>query len=84
MSTPVPALSGGLACLPHCAHSIVLENVAHKFVKPNIIDIKLGKVLYDEDASEEKRERMIKTALATTSYETGVRLTGFQVTFCAS
>lgn len=58
--------------------SIVLENVAHRFVKPNIIDIKLGKVLYDEDASEEKRARMIKTALATTSHETGVRLTGFQ------
>ncbi|KAF7791053.1 hypothetical protein EIP86_002013 [Pleurotus ostreatoroseus] len=64
--------------LPTSAVS-VLENLAHHFHKPNIMDIKLGKVLYDADASEEKRARMIKTALATTSHETGIRLTGFQV-----
>ncbi|KAG8945042.1 hypothetical protein FRC03_001828 [Tulasnella sp. 419] len=57
----------------------VLENLSHKFKKPNILDIKLGTVLYDESANEEKRARMIKTAAETTSLETGVRLTGFQV-----
>jgi inositol-polyphosphate multikinase len=60
-------------------HSIVLENLAHSFLKPNILDIKLGTVLYDQDASEEKRARMERVARETTSLETGIRLTGFQV-----
>ncbi|KAF5317936.1 hypothetical protein D9619_012175 [Psilocybe cf. subviscida] len=46
---------------------------------PNILDIKLGTVLYDETASPEKIQRMIETARKTTSFETGIRLTGFQV-----
>jgi len=60
-------------------HSIVLENLSHRFLKPNILDIKLGTRLYDDGASEEKKARMIQTAKDTTSFETGVRLTGFQV-----
>jgi len=59
--------------------SLVLENLSHGFLKPNILDIKLGTVLYDETANEEKVARMIETAKNTTSFETGVRLTGFQV-----
>jgi len=59
--------------------SIVLENLSYTFWKPNILDIKLGTVLYGPDASPEKVERMKKTAANTTSLETGVRLTGFQV-----
>ncbi|KAJ7625346.1 hypothetical protein DFH06DRAFT_1229223 [Mycena polygramma] len=59
--------------------SLVLENLAYPFVKPNILDIKLGTVLYDESASPEKVARMIKTAETTTSLTTGIRLTGFQV-----
>ncbi|KAH9842452.1 SAICAR synthase-like protein [Rhodofomes roseus] len=59
--------------------SIVLENLAHTFAKPNILDIKLGTVLFDEDATQEKRERMERVAAETTSKETGMRLTGFQV-----
>ena len=59
--------------------SIVLENLAYPFSKPNILDIKLGTVLYDEFATPEKRQRMENTARVTTSLETGVRLTGFQV-----
>ncbi|KAF9009645.1 hypothetical protein BDQ17DRAFT_1388421 [Cyathus striatus] len=59
--------------------SLVLENLSHGFEKPNILDVKLGTVLYDESASEDKVERMKKTARNTTSEETGVRLTGFQV-----
>lgn len=57
----------------------MLENLSHRFVKPNILDIKLGTVLYDDEATPEKRARMEKTARDTTSFETGVRLTGFQV-----
>ncbi|KAF8061549.1 hypothetical protein FPV67DRAFT_284732 [Lyophyllum atratum] len=59
--------------------SLVLENISHTFLKPNILDVKLGTVLYDESAPPEKVERMIQTAKDTTSFETGVRLTGFQV-----
>ncbi|KAI4522549.1 SAICAR synthase-like protein [Schizophyllum commune Loenen D] len=59
--------------------NLVLENLSFPFKKPNILDIKLGTILYDESASPEKVERMIKTAKETTSLETGVRLTGFQV-----
>ena len=36
-------------------------------------------MLYDEAASPEKVARMRKAAQETTSLETGVRLTGFQV-----
>ncbi|KAI0739221.1 SAICAR synthase-like protein [Daedaleopsis nitida] len=59
--------------------SLVLENLSHDFLKPNILDVKLGTILYDDSASPEKRARMEKTARETTSLETGVRLTGFQV-----
>ncbi|KAJ7131718.1 SAICAR synthase-like protein [Mycena crocata] len=58
---------------------LVLENLAHAFTKPNILDIKLGTVLYDESASADKVERMLKAAEATTSLKMGIRLTGFQV-----
>ncbi|KAJ7643935.1 hypothetical protein FB45DRAFT_861487 [Roridomyces roridus] len=59
--------------------SIVLENLANQFLKPNILDIKLGTVLYDELAPPDKVARMKKTAESTTSLKTGMRLTAFQV-----
>ena len=68
-------------CFVGLLNRLVLENLSHRFLKPNILDIKLGTVLYDEDASEEKKARMDKTAKQTTSSETGIRLTGFQVRF---
>ncbi|EMD34283.1 hypothetical protein CERSUDRAFT_117164 [Gelatoporia subvermispora B] len=58
---------------------IVLENLTYRFDKPNVLDVKLGTILYDEDATPEKRARMEAAARATTSGETGMRLTGFQV-----
>lgn len=64
---------------PEDQERLVLENVAYGFVKPCILDVKLGTVLYDEDAPPEKQARMIKAAQNSTSAETGVRLTGFQV-----
>ncbi|TFY54467.1 hypothetical protein EVG20_g9693 [Dentipellis fragilis] len=62
--------------IPCC---LVLENLSHPFLRPNILDVKLGTVLYDEDATAEKRARMEITARSTTSHKTGIRLTGFQV-----
>lgn len=58
---------------------LVLENLTFRFLHPNVLDIKLGTQLYDDDATEEKKERMRKAAASCTSEETGVRLTGFQV-----
>lgn len=58
---------------------LVLENLAHRFVRPNVLDIKLGTQLWDDDATMEKRERMERVARTTTSATTGIRLTGFQV-----
>ena len=60
----------------------MLENLAHAFARPKILDVKLGTVLFDEDAPPEKRARMETTARETTSTQTGVRLTGFQVRPC--
>ncbi|KAJ3847802.1 SAICAR synthase-like protein [Lentinula lateritia] len=61
---------------------LVLSNLLHSFTKPNVLDLKLGTVLYDEldvECSEAKKARMIKTARETTSGVCGVRITGFQV-----
>lgn len=45
------------------------------------MDIKLGTVLYDtvDSVPEQKRLRMIETAKRTTSKDTGIRITAFQV-----
>ena len=59
--------------------SIVLENLTFPFLRPNILDVKLGTVLYAEGAPADKVARMEKTARETTSASTGIRLTGFQV-----
>ena len=64
---------------PPFVHSLVLENLSFPFLKPNILDIKLGTVLYDESASPEKVTRMKEKARRTTSFENGMRLTAFQV-----
>ncbi|GAA6049733.1 hypothetical protein JCM3770_004432 [Rhodotorula araucariae] len=58
---------------------LVLENLTYRFLRPNVLDIKLGTQLFDEDASDEKKARMRKAAAASTSAQAGVRLTGFQV-----
>ncbi|KAI6110866.1 hypothetical protein EDD16DRAFT_1710543 [Pisolithus croceorrhizus] len=59
--------------------TIVLENLTYRFRRPCSLDVKLGTILYEEDAPPEKKERMICTAVSTTSLSTGVRPTGFQV-----
>jgi 1D-myo-inositol-tetrakisphosphate 5-kinase/inositol-polyphosphate multikinase len=58
---------------------LVLENLTYRFVRPNVLDIKLGTQLWDGQAREDKRVRMEKVARDTTSGTTGIRLTGFQV-----
>jgi 1D-myo-inositol-tetrakisphosphate 5-kinase/inositol-polyphosphate multikinase len=63
--------------------AIVLQNLTHPFVRPCVLDVKLGTQLYDEDASPEKARRMEEVSRATTTGTTGLRLTGFQVNFCS-
>jgi inositol-polyphosphate multikinase len=59
--------------------SIVLENIAGGFAKPNILDIKLGARLWDESAKPEKRARLDKVAAGTTSHSLGFRIAGMRV-----
>ncbi|ODV89280.1 hypothetical protein CANCADRAFT_137011 [Tortispora caseinolytica NRRL Y-17796] len=58
---------------------IVLENLTNGFYKPSIMDAKLGKVLHDDSASEEKKQRLSAVAAATTSGSLGVRIAGMRV-----
>ncbi|KAF2083704.1 SAICAR synthase-like protein [Saccharata proteae CBS 121410] len=59
--------------------SIVLENVASGFLRPNVMDVKLGSRLWDDDAPMEKRERLDKVARETTSGSLGFRVAGMRV-----
>jgi 1D-myo-inositol-tetrakisphosphate 5-kinase/inositol-polyphosphate multikinase len=63
------------------SQSVVLQNLSYAFTKPNIMDAKLGTVLYEPGATEEKKAKMEKQARETTIGSTGLRLTGCQVSF---
>lgn len=58
---------------------LVLQNLTSGFNKPNIIDIKLGKILYDENATEEKKQRLSKVSETTTSGSLGFRICGMRI-----
>ena len=58
---------------------IVLENIAARFKQPNILDLKLGARLWDEDAKPEKRARLDKVSGETTSGSLGFRIAGMRV-----
>ncbi|CCE62400.1 hypothetical protein TPHA_0C02470 [Tetrapisispora phaffii CBS 4417] len=58
---------------------IVLENLLHGYSKPNIMDIKLGKILYDENASPEKKIRLQEVSDSTTSGSMGFRICGMKL-----
>ncbi|KAL3231607.1 Uncharacterized protein RNJ44_00142 [Nakaseomyces bracarensis] len=58
---------------------IVLNNIIHGFSKPNIMDIKLGAKLYDDDASEDKKERMKRVSNMTTSGSLSFRICGMKI-----
>jgi len=51
------------------------------YTRPNVLDVKMGTVLYAEDAKPEKKQRMAEQAKRSTSWETGIRLTGCQVSY---
>ncbi|CZT45505.1 related to transcriptional regulator ARG82 [Rhynchosporium secalis] len=59
--------------------AVVLENAAHGFIKPNILDVKLGVRLWADDAKEEKRIRFDKVTAETTHKDLGFRIAGMRV-----
>lgn len=59
--------------------AIVLENAAAGFVKPNIMDLKIGARLWGDDAPPAKRQRLDDVAAKTTSGSLGLRIAGMRV-----
>ncbi|KAL2429792.1 hypothetical protein ABEF95_011124 [Exophiala dermatitidis] len=64
-------LSTGLA--------IVLENVTAGFKHPNILDVKLGARLWDDDAPQAKRRKLDEVSQRTTSGSLGFRVAGMKL-----
>lgn len=59
--------------------ALVLENAAHGFRHPNILDVKLGVRLWADDAPAEKRTRFDKITAETTHASHGFRVAGMRV-----
>ncbi|KAI9649676.1 hypothetical protein NHQ30_002257 [Ciborinia camelliae] len=59
--------------------AVVLENASHGFVKPNILDVKLGVRLWADDAHQEKKTRFDKVTELTTHKDLGFRIAGMRV-----
>ncbi|KAJ5159935.1 uncharacterized protein N7482_006939 [Penicillium canariense] len=59
--------------------SIVLENVACGFRRPNVLDVKLGARLWADDAPPTKRNKLDTVAKETTSAVLGYRIAGMKV-----
>lgn len=59
--------------------SVVLENAAYGFKRPNILDAKLGQRLWADDAPMEKRKRFDEITKVTTNGSHGFRIAGMRV-----
>ncbi|KAJ5165780.1 hypothetical protein N7492_006076 [Penicillium capsulatum] len=59
--------------------SIVLENVASGFRRPNVLDVKLGARLWADDAPSAKRNKLDAVSKETTSSTLGYRIAGMKV-----
>ncbi|KAJ5194793.1 uncharacterized protein N7498_008231 [Penicillium cinerascens] len=59
--------------------SIVLENVAAGFHRPNVLDVKLGARLWADDAPPAKRNKLDAVSKETTSSSLGYRIAGMKV-----
>ena len=59
--------------------AIALESLTDPFTKPNTLDIKLGTVLYDNDATLAKKDRFTKVTATSTNKEFGFRFAGMKI-----
>ncbi|KAJ5997558.1 hypothetical protein N7499_006047 [Penicillium canescens] len=59
--------------------SIVLENVACGFRRPNVLDVKLGARLWADDAPPAKRNKLDVVSKETTSSSLGFRIAGMKI-----
>ncbi|CCC07012.1 hypothetical protein SMACR_01035 [Sordaria macrospora] len=59
--------------------SVVLENSAYGYTRPNIMDAKLGKRLWADDAHPDKKARFDQVSAETTSGSHGFRIAGMRV-----
>lgn len=59
--------------------AVVLENAAAGYVKPNILDVKLGVRLWADDAHPDKKTRFDKVTEETTHKDLGFRIAGMRV-----
>ncbi|OKL56244.1 hypothetical protein UA08_08546 [Talaromyces atroroseus] len=59
--------------------SIVLENIADGFKRPNVLDVKLGCRLWADDAPPAKRAKLEAVSKETTSSTLGFRIAGMKV-----
>ncbi|KAJ5558687.1 hypothetical protein N7461_002659 [Penicillium sp. DV-2018c] len=59
--------------------SIVLENIACGFRRPNVLDVKLGARLWADDAPLAKRTKLDAVSKETTSGSLGFRIAGMKV-----
>jgi len=59
--------------------AVVLENAAHGFVRPNILDVKLGVRLWADDAALDKKQRFDIITENTTHKNLGFRIAGMRV-----
>jgi inositol-polyphosphate multikinase len=59
--------------------AIVLENITSGFKHPNVLDVKLGARLWDDEAPEAKRQKLDEVASRTTSGKLGYRVAGMKI-----
>ena len=59
--------------------AIVLENIAAGFKRPNILDVKLGRRLWADDAPAAKKQKFDTICAQTTSGSLGFRVAGMKV-----
>lgn len=58
---------------------LVLENLTFPFLKPNILDVKLGNELFDVNASLQKKIKLTNLSKETTSSSNSLRISAFKV-----
>lgn len=59
-----------------CRYSVELADLCDGYKYPCVMDIKMGTKLYDDFASDEKKEKMRQKAEESTSAKYGLRITG--------